>query len=123
MKDAKGHGSDSRGAAHQAGVENALGNGSIQGKDGRAFDVTHGLGVNGEHHYHVMDAGQEVGEARLSHTGQYVVDLGVKPGYRSNGVASALYNHIENHIGRKLSPSPVYQTPAGQKFWASRRKP
>lgn len=118
MKDAKGHGS----AAHQAGVENVLGSGPIQNKAGRSFNVTHGLGVNGEHHYRVLDAGQEIGEARLSHTGKYVVDLGVKDTYRKQGIASALYDHIEQHLGHALSPSPVHQTKEGTAFWAARRK-
>jgi GNAT superfamily N-acetyltransferase len=115
MKDALGHGSD----AHQSGVDQI---GRPQTTPlGRGLDVTHSLGVNSEHIYTVSKDGQYVGEARLSHTGNYVVDLGVKPEFRNQGIASALYNHIESHLGHKLVPSPVYQTEAGKAFWRGRK--
>lgn len=85
------------------------------------YTVKHKLGINNEHHYTVHHAGKEVGEARLSHTGKHVVDLGIDKEHRRKGLASALYNHIEKHLGYKLSPSPTYQTSVGKAFWSSRK--
>lgn len=86
------------------------------------YNVTHKLGVNGEHHYEVWKGREWVGEARLSHTGKHVVDLGIKKEHRRQGIAQALYDHIEQHIGHKLEPSPVYQTAEGKRFWEQRGK-
>lgn len=84
------------------------------------YVVKHKLGSNNEHHYSVHNDGQEVGEARLSHTGKHVVDLWVHEKHRRKGIATALYNHIENHLGHKLTQSPTWQTPDGKAFWDSR---
>lgn len=87
------------------------------------YVVKHKLGVNNEHHYTIHKDGKEVGEARLSHTGKYVVDLSVDKNHRRKGLATALYKHIENHLGYNLTPSPTHQTPDGKAFWASRKSP
>ena len=84
------------------------------------YTVKHKIGVNKEHHFTIHKDGEEVGEARLSHTGTHVVDLGVHKDHRRKGLATALYKHIEKHIGHKLKPSPTYQTDAGKAFWAAR---
>ena len=94
---------------------------AITDKQGESYNVKHSLGVNSEHIYEVSKGDKYVGEARLSHTGQYVVDLGVKPEFRHKGIAASLYNHIEKQLGHPLVPSPVYQTEAGQAFWKARR--
>ncbi len=85
------------------------------------YVVKHKLGVNREHHYTIHKDGNEVGEARLSHTGKHVVDLWVHEKHRRKGLATALYNHIETHLGHKLEPSQTWQTPDGKAFWASRK--
>lgn len=95
--------------------------GQIHDKHGQTYDVRHSRGVNNEHVFTVHHGDDEVGRARLSHTGEHVVDLGVRERYRRRGVASALYDHIESRVG-KLKPSPVYQTQAGHDFWKSRRR-
>jgi ribosomal protein S18 acetylase RimI-like enzyme len=84
------------------------------------FKIEKTKGVNDEPIYTVKDGDKYVGEARLSHTGEYVVDLGIQPEYRRKGIASELYDHIEKDLGTKLKPSPVYQTDAGKAFWEAR---
>jgi GNAT superfamily N-acetyltransferase len=111
-------------AAPSGGV--TLGAGMV--KSGKAamndkYKIEKSFGVNDEPIYKVMDGDKAIAEARLSHTGEYVVDLGVKKDYRRQGIATDLYNHIENDLGRKLKPSPVHQTEEGKAFWASRNKP
>lgn len=85
------------------------------------YSIKHKIGDNNEHHYTIHHNDKEVGEARLSHTGKHVVDLSIHKEHRRKGLATALYNHIEKHLGYKLSPSPTYQTPEGKAFWASRQ--
>jgi hypothetical protein len=85
------------------------------------YEVKHNiLDVDDAHHYTIHHKGKKVGEARLSHTKKHVVDIEIDKEHRRKGLATALYNHIEKHLGHKLSPSPTWQTPDGKSFWASR---
>jgi len=101
---------------------NSNGNGMISGKDGRSYVVTHSLGESNEHIYTVSHNGNYAGDAHLSPSGKYVSSLGILPEHRRNRVVTVLYNHMENHLGYKLEPNPVYQTPEGNAFWESRRR-
>lgn len=112
---------DERGRWTDTGASD--GSGKIKDKKGRTYDVKHKLGVNNEHHYEVYLGDKWIGEARLSHTGEYVVDLHIDPEFRRSGIASALYDHIEQHLGHPLVPSPVHQTEEGAAFWSGRDKP
>lgn len=93
-------------------------------KHGQEYTVRHSLGVNGEHVFHVWDGDIQAAYIRLSHTGDYVVDLDVggrwNPEYRRRGIATAMYDYIEHRLGYGLKPSPTWQTEDDKAFWASR---
>lgn len=63
---------------------------------------------------------EKIGYAKLSSDRTHVTDIDVHPKWQRKGIATALYNFIEKHLGRGLKPSPMYQTPAGKAFWMSR---
>jgi ribosomal protein S18 acetylase RimI-like enzyme len=77
--------------------------------------------LNGRHIYTVHHQGNKIASAKLSGQGDYVTDVDVKPEFRRKGVASKLYDFIEKHSGKKLNPSPMYQTGEGKAFWKNRK--
>jgi len=70
--------------------------------------------------YVVTHDGREIARANLNDDQTYVTSVRVEPEFRRKGVATRLYDHIEHDIGRKLVPSPTYQTPDGRAFLQSR---
>ena len=93
----------------------------IQDKTGHPYTVKHSTGVNDEHIFDAYDGNKKVFHARMSWQGTHVVDLETDPAYQRRGIAKAMYDYIERLLGYKLKPSPVYQTPDGKAFWASRQ--
>ena len=84
--------------------------------------VRHRLDVlDGRHIYTVHHQGNKIASAKLSGQDHYVTDVDVKPEFRRKGVASKLYDFIEKHSGKKLKPSPMYQTGEGKAFWKNRK--
>lgn len=78
--------------------------------------------VDGRPVYTVYHQGNKIASAKLSGQGHYVSDVNVNPEFRRKGVARELYKHIEIHTGKKLTPSPMHQTPEGKAFWKNRNK-
>jgi hypothetical protein len=107
-----------------AGGEPFADQGLILDKHGQEYTVDHSRGVNNEHVFTVMDGDVRAAYVRLSHTGEYVVDLDVggrwNPEYRRRGIATAMYDYIERGLGYRLQPSPTWRTDDGKAFWASR---
>lgn len=85
------------------------------------YIVRKGADEDGRTVYKVFQQGHEIGSAKLSREGDAVTDLGVLPEHRGRKIATALYKHIEQDIGKPLKRS-TYQTPDGNAFWASREK-
>jgi GNAT superfamily N-acetyltransferase len=71
--------------------------------------------------FSVLHQGHHVGWAHLSLAGDSVTDLHIREDHRRRGVATALYKHIEAHIGKHLKRS-THQTYLGNAFWKSRER-
>ena len=76
--------------------------------------------LDGRTIFRVFSGTEKIGYAKLSSDRTHVTDIDVHPKWQRKGIATALYNFIEKHLGRGLKPSPMYQTPAGKAFWMSR---
>jgi ribosomal protein S18 acetylase RimI-like enzyme len=64
----------------------------------------------------------EIGSATLNcydenFDGCYLDNIRINPKYRRIGLATKLYEYIEEIIGEKLKPSPIKQSPEIKKFW------
>ena len=82
--------------------------------------VRHHTDDYGRHIYTVHHQGKKIASAKLSGQDHYVSDVDVQPEYRRRGIASKLYDFIENHTQKKLKPSPMHQTPLGKELWKNR---
>lgn len=72
--------------------------------------------------YTVRDInGEQVAYALMEEHGTSVNDVAVSDELRRRGLATALYDYIEQKAGQKLAPSDSV-LPDGQKFWEARRK-
>ncbi len=114
-KDALGHGSEKRGT----------GSGTIYDKHGVAYRVLH----DGDRNYTISVPGKEEMQARgvtaggvqLKVNKKGVSSVGVHREFQRRGLATALYNHIEQHLGHPLEEN-WGTTPDGEAFWKSRKK-
>lgn len=70
--------------------------------------------------YRVFAGTEKVGYAKLSGDGRSVMDVVIVPAWQRRGIASALYDVIEQDRGIPLRPSPMSQSPAGKAFWRTR---
>lgn len=107
------------------GVPTEGGNGTIKDKHGAEYLVKYdpsnkhySIGVPGKEHLH--DRGVTAGGATLHYKGRMVSDMSTHPEFRGKGLMTALYKHIEQHLGRSLQENP-YTTPDGEAFWKSRK--
>jgi ribosomal protein S18 acetylase RimI-like enzyme len=64
-----------------------------------------------------LSNGEEIGRATLNENGLYLENIRIDDKYRRIGLASKLYEYIEELIGKKLIPSPIKQSPEIQKYW------
>jgi GNAT superfamily N-acetyltransferase len=72
------------------------------------------------HRYGIKTAdGKRVGEVELARKGKSVMHVAVDPEFQRRGIATAVYAHIEKHLGVNLEENAT--TDDGEKFWASRR--
>jgi DNA topoisomerase-1 len=97
--------------------DNNDGSGMLTTKTGLRVAVTY---KNGMYFGHVD--GKNVATVSITDDAHHVVSVTVDPDYQKKGIASAMYDHIERHIGHALAPSPTHQSPSGQALWASRAK-
>lgn len=92
----------------------------LEGFDGDVY-IKHFKDVlDGRDVFNVYYQGNKIGNFKLSGQRDYVSDAIVLPAYRRKGIASSVYNFIEKFIGKKLKPSPMYQTQDGKDFWNNR---
>lgn len=99
-------------------------------KRGEAFEI-YGT-PTGSYSIRLAETLQEIGTAYLAekwsdegvHQGRqdYISIVRVDPGYKRQGIATALYRTIEKHIGRPLRPSPTDQSDEAKAFWAVRSR-
>ena len=101
------------------------GSGTIKDKNGVSYPVlfeartrTYSIGVPGKES--MLERGVTAGGATMKRVGDVVSDVGIHKEFRRKGLASALYAHIEKHIGKSLRPND-YLTPDGEALWASRK--
>lgn len=64
---------------------------------------------------------ERVGYAKLSRDGRSVMDVVIAPAWQRQGLASALYDYIEQDRQITLRPSPLSQSAAGKAFWSARQ--
>lgn len=83
--------------------------------------VRHHVNIEGRHIYTVHHQGNKIATAKLSGQDHYVSDVDVRPDFQRKGITSKLYDFIEKHSGKKLKPSPMYQTGAGKALWKRRQ--
>lgn len=87
-------------------------------KSGARYDIhNEGAGT-----YVVKSEGTEVGRADVSDDGRgdYLTNVRIVKGHQRRGVATKLYDAIERDLGRRMRPSPTYQSPDAEAFWAKR---
>jgi predicted GNAT family acetyltransferase len=105
MKDAKGHGSNTRGT-HSAGIEAAL----------KPVKIT----STGDSTINAFIGNKLVGRLILTTEGDdkhnSVFKVAVEPEYRGRGVATQMYQHAEKELGSPLRPSTAL-TDDGYAFW------
>jgi len=78
---------------------------------------------NNENTFIVEDEkGNEIGRAQLSADGNYVENIRIDEKHRRKGLASSIYNFIEDRKGIKLSPSPIKQSKEAKALWDKRSK-
>lgn len=94
--------------------------GTIADRRGRTYEVTIDHYV--ERQYFVrLDGGPIVATAMLSPCLAHVADVRVDHEYRRRGIATALYDFIEQTRGIRLRPDTL-QTSDGEALWAYRRR-
>lgn len=84
--------------------------------------IRHHQDEDGRHVYTAHHQGNKIASAKLSGQDHYVSDVMVLPEFRRKGLATKMYDFIENHTGKKLRPSPMYQTGDGLALWKNRNK-
>jgi hypothetical protein len=95
----------------------------IRDRRGNAYGVRRSAGPDGQHVFEVLDGDRPIAHVNMNHTNDYVHDFGTyPPEYRQQGIQSALHNHIEEVLGKKLQPGAPYYTVDGMEFWNKRRK-
>jgi len=103
------------------------GNGVIYDKHGVQYTVKHEYrsiveGLAPKHQYRVInDQGHEVAGMTLKANGQSAMEVHTSPAVQRRGIATALYDHVEKHLGYKLK-SNWATTDDGAAFWKARSK-
>lgn len=101
------------------------GSGVIKDKSGVVYKVhydkenrTYTIGVPGKED--MLERGVTAGGATLKRDMKTVSSVGIYPEFRRKGLATALYDHIEKHLGAKLEENWA-TTPDGEEFWKARK--
>ena len=90
--------------------------------NGVKFDFIH-PNLHGKNEFVIeLDKIGEIGNASLNcydenFDGCYLDNIRIEPKYRRLGLATKLYEYIEDLNGEKLKPSPTKQSPEIRKFW------
>lgn len=86
---------------------------SVKTKAGDVVITDHGVG-----NYTAKIGDKEIGRADLAtlHSRDFLSNIRVNDDYRRKGVATAMYDFIEDRLGYKLKRSPHHLTPDGMAF-------
>jgi GNAT superfamily N-acetyltransferase len=108
-----------------AGTDLWGGNGVIYDKYHTRYDVLHDhrnrtFYISRPGSEDLLKRGVSSGSATMSRDYKTVSSIGIQPEFRRKGLASALYRHIEEFLGRKLEPNWAL-TPEGEAFWKNRK--
>lgn len=96
------------------------GSGQITDKAGKKYDVTFDPATRSYTvKEHDSPRGVSVGGATMKRNYTAVMSVNVHQEHQHKGIATALYKHIEAHLGRKLVPNWAL-TPEGEALWKSR---
>ena len=72
--------------------------------------------------FNVYYQGNKIASFKMSGQGNYISDADVLPPYRRKGIATKVYDFIEDYLNIKIMQSPMYQTQDGKDFWKARIK-
>jgi hypothetical protein len=79
------------------------------------------LNTKGEENVFTVEKdGEEIGRATLSNDGNYLENIRINEDYRRQGIATNMYNYIEQQANIKLNPSPVKQSKIAEGLWEKR---
>jgi ribosomal protein S18 acetylase RimI-like enzyme len=79
------------------------------------------LNTKGEENVFTIEKnGEEIGRATLSNDGNYLENIRINEEYRRQGLATKMYDYIEQQANIKLQPSPVKQSKAAKELWKKR---
>ncbi len=111
-----------------ASLVSGNGDGVIRDKTGQEWQVKHTVKERDGEFKHTYDVlvpggarGQTAGSADTSWNKNRISSVAVHGEYQRRGLATALYAHIERHLGRKLEENWA-TTPDGEAFWKSRKR-
>jgi ribosomal protein S18 acetylase RimI-like enzyme len=68
-----------------------------------------------------VDGEGEVGSATLNLDGSYLDNIRIDPKYRRIGLATKMYEYIEELMGIKIKPSPIKQSAEIKNFWDKKK--
>jgi len=90
--------------------------------NGESFNFMRLNGVDKNKFVIETDVDGEIGSASLNcydknFDGCYLDNIRIDTKYRRIGLASKMYEYIEELIGEKLKPSPIKQSPEIKGFW------
>lgn len=93
--------------------------------NGKTFDFIRLNGIDKNKFIIETDVDGEIGNASLNcydknFDGCYLDNIRISPKYRRLGLATKMYEYIEELIGEKLKPSPIKQSKEIKGFWNKR---
>lgn len=105
----------------------AAGSGSIADKHGLSYQVRHSTDYTGRKVYSVVhpehndapEGAWTIATVTLRREEKAASHVSVDSHFGRRGIATALYQHIEQHLGHKLEPNAAL-TDEGKAFWKSR---
>lgn len=93
------------------------------------YRLEHSRDLNGQSHqiHAYSPKGEKIGEARIKEESSHLVhhpehELYINPSHRRKGLATAMYNLIENKTGKKIKPSEQ-QSLSAKALWNQPNKP
>lgn len=94
---------------------------------GKSFIEEHGVNpvvLQGDHHVIVTHQGKAVGWASFTSYKNHIqpVNVEVKKEHRRKGLATAMYRHAEQSVGKKIEPS-FLQSKEAESLWSQPNRP
>ena len=94
----------------------------IKGLDGDVYIRVIKDPYQGRPIFNVYYQGNKIASFKMSGQGNYISDADVLLPYRRKGIATKVYDFIEDYLNIKIMQSPMYQTQNGKDFWKARIK-